>query len=237
MLGDTENGYSQGLYIAMAFLKQGPAQITFHASSWENAQGTINFLNANGYRSGYDGHYELMARVAGNWCRLCHRRIKHGRLCSGCEWIAAVHGFPNAFGLCATDGERLLLHCAGWEPARRSQGYVIQTTTEADEKMIERMQATRQGCTGCAGQSGCTDEPDCALRDDRVVPAAPDEPDSAPRAATQEMRLCAYCGSPIKSEDRRRKYCQPTCAKSARAEKMRKINRDAYDRRRRTAPQ
>ena len=116
-------------------------QITFQ-SNIETVRETVDALNAENcrWRSYFTdsgrleltrrkGDYVLIARALGDWCRLCHRRIK-GRegLCFGCEWIAEVHGIENAIGLCAADGERSLLRAFDIpisEKPSREKGYII----------------------------------------------------------------------------------------------------------------
>lgn len=127
-----ETDASEGLYtialagslnvqsrVAEAFLEQGPVQITFFSSSMENARKQVRALNANGYCC------TLVSRVLGRWCRLCHCRVDRPvkRLCDGCEWLATAHGFENAFGLCAADGERSLQRAFGFQVTKRHGNY------------------------------------------------------------------------------------------------------------------
>ena len=135
--------------VAMAFLEQGPAQITFSASSMEHAQKTIGQLNAKGYCC------KLLARVRGRWCRICHRRFDRpeGRLCDGCEWLRAVHGFEHAFGLCAADGERSLFRAFGLEAKRTARGFKLTQTSEAFDETLREIGRMRSQQANWQGRS------------------------------------------------------------------------------------
>lgn len=125
---------------AMAFLEQGPAEITFSARSMEDVRGTIGRLSAKGYRC------ELLARVAGRWCKICHSRFNRpAAYCDGCEWLVAAHGYENAFGLCAASGERLITLVAyGVLFIRSSAGFLlhfVQDVSHNDMRLIRRHRA------------------------------------------------------------------------------------------------
>lgn len=140
-----EGKHGERHMVVQAFFRQErESQITFHSFGVKDARRIIRELDAMGYRC------ELVARALGCWCQICHGRAQRGWLCDWCMWLCfgdidsrfgvvrpdlgvmqSSLAFPNAFGMCAADGERSLAKALGLEVVRLAKGYRVRLTREA----------------------------------------------------------------------------------------------------------